>query len=58
MPARQPGATHILGDWGTSRLRLDPMDRDKIADRRTHRRLAQRHFRRAGSAAALVSKSM
>lgn len=34
MPAQKPGDTHILGDWGTSRLRLYLMDGDEIVDRR------------------------
>lgn len=34
MPAQKPGDMHILGDWGTSRLRLYLMDGDEIVDRR------------------------
>lgn len=34
MPAQKPGDMHILGDWGTSRLRLYLMDADEIVDRR------------------------
>jgi 2-dehydro-3-deoxygalactonokinase len=33
MPAQKPADMHILGDWGTSRLRLYLMDGDEIVDR-------------------------